>query len=241
MLFKFLKKKIVLDCFTAEPYVIRYAPILPAVRYIPDWWKALPKDYFSDIKLINMRHCAGMTEYYKQSVALPLWCDLSINVNNDKSINWQFSDNTTNAIHHSKIQYDGFLENYTHIKIESPWFFRSEKNVNWVWSHPVYNYKHNDDAVSVPGITNFYYQHAANINLFIRTEKERHILIPHNTPMALLTPMSDRKVKIVRHLVDKKEMERFGRKSILIKFKAKYKTVVKNTDKFLDCPFHTDK
>ncbi len=240
MFFKFLKKKIVLDCFTTESYVIQYSPILPAVRHIPDWWRALPKE-FSDPQLRNMRHCAGMIDYYKKSIAVPLWCELSIKVNQDKSINWQFSDNITNAVHHSRYQYEGLLENYTHMKIQSPWFFRSEKDVDWVWSHPTYNYKHNDDAVSLPAIVNYYYQHTTQINLFIRVDKERHILIPHNAPMVMLTPMSDRNVEVVRHLVDKKEIERLERKSIPITFKAKYKTAIKSLNKFSDCPFHTDK
>lgn len=206
---------------------------------MPDWWKALPKEE-ADLSLTNMRRCVGMVDYYKKSIAIPLWSDLSITVNSDRSINWQFSDNTTVAVHHARSQYGSFLENYTHMKIESPWLFTSEKGVDWIWSHPVYNYKHNDDVVSLPGVTNFYYQHATQINLFVRANEERRILIPHNSPMAVITPLSDRRVEIVRHLVDKDEISRLEKRSIPIKFRSKYKQAVNTSNKFSDCPFHND-
>lgn len=237
MIFKFPKKKIVLDCFTDEIYAIKYAPIHYAIKHIPEWWRNLPTSY-SDVSQTNMRYCVGMIDYYRRSVAIPLWSDVSITVGANKSLMWQFSDNTTVAVHHPKLQYNGFLEDFTHMKIESPWFFQSEKNIDWVWSHPTYNYVHHDDAVSLPGISNFYYQHAVQINLFVRADREKHILIPQGQPMAVLTPMSDRRVEIVRHLVDKNELRNLQRKAIPISFKAKYKTAVDRLSKFSDCPFN---
>lgn len=237
MIFKFPQKKIVLDCFTSEVYAIEYAPITSAIKHMPEWWRNLPPTY-SAVTETNMRHCPGMVDYYKRSVTIPLWTDLSITVNSDKNINWLFSDSLTGAVHHPRSQYSGFLENFTHMKIDSPWFFRSEKKVDWLWSHPTYNYQYSDDAVSVPGVINFYYQHAVQINMFIKADKEKQILIPQGQPMAVLTPLSDRKVEVIRHLVSKSEIENMRKKMNCITFKSKYKKIINRVDKFADCPYH---
>lgn len=237
MIFKFPKKKIVLDCFTSEIYAAEYAPVSYAIKHMPDWWKNLPSESPGSHE-VNMRNCAGMVDYYKKSVTIPLWTDLDIGVNADQSINWQFSDRITQATHHRNTQYTGFLDGFTHIKIESPWFFKSEKEIDWVWSHPVYNYSHHADTVSLPGITNFYHQHSTHINLLVRANKEKRVFIPQGQPMAILTPMSDRKVEVVRHLVSPEEISLLTKKSAAITFKAKYKKAVSRSEQFQDCPFH---
>ena len=240
MIFKFLQKKIVLDCFTSRSYAIEYAPINYAIKNIPDWWKSLPSSYRDGHQpKLTMKSCVGMVDYYVRSVAILLWCDLSIIVNADKSYSWNFSDNTTKAqIHPMDTQATNFLSNYGHMKILSPWLFRSEKNVDWVWSHPSYNYSNSNNVVSLPGISNFYHQHSTNINMMIHLNQEKSFLIPYGEPLALLTPMSDRKVEIVRHLVSEQEYFNLYQKGSVITFVDKYKNMLKSKDQFSSCPYH---
>ena len=238
MLFKFLEKKIVLDCFTSEPAVIEYAPIHYAIKHVPDWWKKLPVNG-DDVSGGNMRFCAGMVEYYKKSIAIPAWSDFYVNFFGKDSFSWEFSDGKSNAVHHPVMQRDGFLPDYVHLKMSSPWLFKSQKGVQWVWSHPSYNYAQNNDIVSLPGITDFYYQHATHINIMFHYISEKKIFIPQGQPLVVLTPMSERKVEIVRHLVDKEEMIRLNCRSYAITFQNKYKTIMEKKDQFADCPYHT--
>jgi hypothetical protein len=139
VLFLFPKKKIVLDCFTSHAYVIEYSPINFAIKHIPDWWKNLPKSYENGLSK-NMRHCVGMVDYYKKSIAIPMWSDLQIKTHGDKKYEWQFSDLQSEAAIHSRTQMGEFLDGYGHLKLATPWNFVSEKDINWVWSHPTYSY-----------------------------------------------------------------------------------------------------
>jgi len=246
MLFKFPQKKIVLDCFTTKSYAVEYAPINFAIKHIPDWWKNLPTSFVSDKNQFTehgtMKGCVGMVDYYKKSIAVPLWSDLSIKIFQDKTFAWQFSDGETAAVQHPiKKQATGFLNSYEHLKIDSPWLFKSEKDIYWLWSHPTYNYAHSNDICSIPGITSFYHQHATNINIMINVEKEKKILIPQGKPMTLITPMSDRKVEIVRHLIGVEEFIKLRDRSTTIKFISKYKEIIKRRKQFADCPYHKGK
>jgi hypothetical protein len=238
MLFKFPQKKIVLDCFTALPSAIEYAPIHYAIKHIPDWWKNLPAPSNpSQVEMRNMRNCAGMVDYYKKSIAIPLWTDFKVSVKN-KIFIWEFADQTGDATQHTKEQAKGFLDGYQHLKINSPWLFKSEKNMNWVWSHPTYNYSYGTELVSLPGITEFYYQNSTNINFLLDLDEEQEIFIRQGQPLALLTPMSDRKVEIVRHLISQEEFLSIYRRNAPFTFVDKYKSMLKRKEQFSDCPFH---
>jgi hypothetical protein len=239
MLFLFPKKKIVLDCFTSEKYAIEYAPINFAIKHIPEWWKDLPVSRNNEL-VENMRNCVGMVEYYKRSIAMPMWSDLLIQTEGNKNYQWQFSDFKSIAKIHNESQMSNFLSNYGHLKIQSPWRFASEKSLNWVWSHPTYNYPFSSDIACLPGITDFYYQCSVNVNIMVLTENKKDILIKQGQPIALLTPMSDRKIKIVRHLVDEKEIKRIDSKVASISFSSKYKNIVKRKEQFKDCPYKKD-
>jgi hypothetical protein len=87
MLFLFPKKKIVLDCFTYSESVLQTAPITNAMKHIPSWWKKLPSAHFEEtfFPTPTMKGCVGMVDYYANSVALPLWSEIIINVDSNKN------------------------------------------------------------------------------------------------------------------------------------------------------------
>ena len=245
MLFKFPKKKIVLDCFTTEHYVAEYAPIVPAMKLIPVWWKELPNSYPLNTKVGRqgtMRNCVGMVDYYKNSIAIPAWSELEIKIFDNGTYVWQFADLKTSAVVHDiKKQATSFLNNYGHLKINSPWAFKTKENISWVWTAPTYNYSDTCEIISLPAVVNYHYQNTTAINLLFPLSQEKLILIPHKRPLALITPMSDRKVEIVRHVISKEEMEKISNKQTSISFIRKYSEIIKSQEFFKDCPFHTKK
>lgn len=241
MIFKFPQRKIVLDCFTFLSHAVELAPIHYAIKHMPDWWKKLPTSTNPPKpEMKNMRSCVGMVDYYKKSVAIPLWSDLKIEVNDHKDFRWQFSDGNSGAESHVKDQMRGFLEGYGHLKLNTPWVFQSEKNVHWVWSHPTYNYSYGTDLVCLPGITEFFYQNNTNVNLLVKLEQPKNLYIPHGQPLAVLTPMSNRKVEIVRHLIGYEEFAKIRNRGAQITFLDKYKNVMKRKEQFADCPYHKE-
>ena len=237
MIFKFPKKKIVLDCFTFHETVVKAAPIDYAIKHIPSWWKELPNSYLIEFfPTGTMRGCVGMTEFYRNSIAIPLWTDLMIDIKQNQ-YQWQFADYMSQgAVHNLEKEATNFLpKNYGHLKIISAWHFKCKENINWMWNTPLYNLNTNPEIIVPPAIVNFKKQTSTNINLIFRKDEIKQICINAGTPIVLLTPMSDRKVEIVRHLVDEQEFKRQNKYSI--SFTKTYLTEQKLTQKNASCPF----
>lgn len=244
MLFLFPKKKIVLDCFTHSESILQTAPITNAMKHIPSWWKKLPSSRYGTAFFPEptMKGCIGMVDYYANSVALPLWSDLMINVDLNKYYQWQFSDRLSEAITHDTNQHTGFLNNYGHLKLITPWFLKTKKDIKWVWSQPIYNF--NSDVVNVkilPGVMGFKQQHKANVNMMLPLDQPKQYFLEQGQVLAHLTPLSDHKVEVVRHLISQSEYARMHNLNPSITFTNIYKNIIKQRQKFLDCPYRKDK
>jgi len=238
MIFQFPKKKIVLDCFTADEVAIRTAPIDFAIKHMPEWWQDLPATYTRDsFPFGTMKNCAGMVDFYRYSIAIPMWSDLVISIGKNQ-FSWKFSDYMSSAdLHNTAQEATGFLPpNYNHLKLISPWHLSCKQSINWLWNTPLYNLNKNPDILIPPGIVNYSKQNITNVNILFNTEKERVIKLAQGSPIAMITPMTDRKIEIVRHLVSRQELERKSR--ILITFNRPYDRRNELVKKFKDCPFH---
>lgn len=208
------KKEILLDCFTFLPTAYDYAPINYGIKYMPEWWKDTPK---IDGDSITVKNCNALTEYYKTGIVIPSWfeVDLKIHKKNDPDdlyFTWSASngDFITNESH-PKSQYKGFSKNEGfNIKIKSPWLLKCKEDIKFNWTQPTWNMRDYMKYIHIlPGVVDYKYQHYTNINMFAFNEEfEKHINIPPITPLVILHPMSDRKIKIKNHLVDKKEWNR---------------------------------
>jgi hypothetical protein len=63
--------------------------------------------------------------------------------------------------------------------------------------------------VRYPATINFKYQHVTNINLFVvNKEQAQQCRIKPLMPLAILHPLTDKKITIKNHLVSKEEWER---------------------------------
>lgn len=215
-MFHFFKRsEIHVDAFTNRRDVIEYAPVVNGIKAIPEWWRNLPKrivhtdNFFPSA---TMKTCVGMHDYYSKSIAVPLWSDLYIKTEGSM-YNWQFADNLTKAEVHDPKEYEGFLstEKYGHLKINSPWVLSTKEDLNWVYTQPIYSRTNLTDYSMSQGLLNFKYQPSVNLQLFINLETNKQFAIPFKT-IFLLTPMSDKKVVVHRHLVTN---EQFSSKASL--------------------------
>ena len=242
LMFWFKKPKIVIDCFTNSETIITTSPIDFAIKYAPDWWLNLPNSFEMDGTFWpspTMKGCTGFTEYYRKSIAIPLWCDLALAVK-DNELYWQFADQSTNSINHPPQQYGNFwpTDEYRHLKIDTPWIFRTKENIDWVWTSPSYNMKDLDKFTILPGITNFSYVGTPNINMMFNLKNERKLILPVNHVLVHLTPMTERKIEIKRHLLDSKEYEKMNNDiHPKISFSGVYGKTKKLKEKHKKCPF----
>lgn len=242
MIFLFPKKKIILDCFTCSKAVIETTPIHNAIKHIPEWWKKLPDVYYKTFfPTATMKGCVGMIDYYASSIAIPLWSDLMINVDSTKNYQWQFSDAISNAKVHDMEQRNNFLNNHGHLKLIAPWYLKCKKNIKWLWSQPIYNfYSDIVDIKILPAILDFKKQCGINVNIMFPSNQPKKYFLKHGQVLAHLTPLSEYKVKVVRHLVGESEYRKIGQDATAITFINKYKTFNKQREKFSDCPYKED-
>jgi len=246
-MFFFIKPSVIhLDCFTQDERVHKFYPVAPATQFIPEWWRQLPKTYKSKEMWwgsATMKSCPGFTEYYRNSITIPMWSDVIIEVfGQDQGYRWQFADHKTHAVPHDEAQFKNFidLKDYAQIKINNPWYFKTKKSVKWMWNFPIWNYSTPDSIMLLPGVTDFRYSYTTNLNLVVNKSKERQIVINEGIPIVNFIPLSDKRVKIHNHLISSTEYSNFTSSINLdARFLNSYRKNIQDIDKLSGskCPF----
>lgn len=250
-MFLFKKKPLVLDCFTHIPPVFMFSKPVLGKHALPDWWRALPNNknrlsWGDPTKTNNMRGCVGVIDYYKNSVVLPLWSDLDVTVGpaGDDTYRYQFSDGFSSIEPHSHQQYQGFADpaHFQHLKLVSPWAFRTKDSVSWVASWPTYNETSPNKYLILPGTNNFAYSPGTNVQMLVFKQPGQpvELALTHGTPMYAFHPLTDRPVDIRTHLVSDDEFKRATAASCTYKFnKAGMSTrLLIKRGEVQQCPIH---
>jgi hypothetical protein len=236
MMHFFRRSEIHLDCFTSRRDVIEYAPVVNGIEKIPTWWKKLPKSYVekgSFFPTATMKGCVGLTNYYSKSIAMPLWSELAINVLDKNNYQWQFADEISTATTHDANQFSGFnTSGYGHVKLNTPWFFETKHDIEWMLSCPIYSQDNHNEFIFPQGLLNFKRQQTVNVQLFLNLNQPRSFVIPFNT-VFLLTPLSDSKVVIHRHLLTEEQFKIKGQTGVRSTFTNKYQV----HNKVKKCPY----
>ena len=221
MLKKWLRNKldgpVYLDCYTSNPNAYKAARISSAIHHLPLWWKRLlptvdrsVMDSLPSFKRpgTTMRHCVGLTDMFKKSFCIPLWSDLVVHVEPamQDGYAWKFADGNSKLTEHAAFQRGDFMppEHFQHLKLDSPWYLRCDEDINFLFFDPFWpSYEGEEVAIIPPGILNFQHQTATNINMFIRKlpDEARDVTLKFNTPLAFITPLTERKVVLRHHLV----------------------------------------
>jgi hypothetical protein len=244
-MFFFKPKEIHIDCFTDRSDVYDFFPIDYSHKFFPEWWKKLPKKMapFGEEgwKKSTIKQCIGFNLYYKNSLTIPLWTDMYIDSKKKELYEVSYSDKVTNGSTHDIDQMEGFInpKEFALHKIHSPWHFICKEDIDWTWTQPIWNFTTIDEIIIPPGVIDYKYQTSTNINLFFRMGKT--ILIECGQPMVNLRPLTEKKLKIHTHLIDKEEMNRIRSKNSKISFSGKYnkiKQIIKKKESESKCPFH---
>lgn len=241
--FIFKKKKIVLECFCTKPNALQYFPLAPAAKFLPDWWKKLPKSYEVEhengirFNRPTLKACDGFSSLYKRGFMIPLWSDLIVETDS-MGFKWVFADGDTNQIgFHDIQQMSTEWQNYMQFKITSPWFIRERTGVKFAFIQPSYNQvKEIFDWHAIPGVVDFKYQHSTNINIV--APRGRRFEISAGRPLAHLIPLSDDDIELEIKIVDSNNME----DKMVINpwypwFNGSYKKGKKIIESQIKCPF----
>lgn len=206
------KDEVVLRCYTYLPYVYETAPIDYSRKFVPEWWKKTPK--INNKENATIKNCLGLIDYFKTGIVIPSWFGfrMAIHPKNDPE-NRAYSYSTTNNdfedISHGQDQFELFANNEkVNLKIFTPWYFECDEPINFIWSDPFYHLgNHVKNMNLMPAVVNYKYQHDTNINFILTKDEDRdvYIDIPALTPLVMLHPLTDKKIKIENHLLSSKE------------------------------------
>lgn len=240
MLIRILTKPIVVDCFTWNQASYDLFRPSPAVEYIPEWWKNTPVevDVGGVYPVKTLRTCDGFVNLYKQGFVLPMWSDLAIAVK-DKNYRWQYSDNFSQATVHYEQQWNSYAASntYGNIKLHANWRAKSKQSLEWFFTTPSWNYRPDNNWYVAQGLINYSKSRDFNVNLFVDITKNKTFVIPVNSALAFMVPLTDKKVVLKHHLVTKEEYERYA--VPMVSFN-RYNDVVSKITKSQKskCPFH---
>lgn len=227
-LFFIKPSQLTVDCFTTNEIVYQTAKIEPAVKFVPNWWKQLPKSYGEHpyIQTGTLKKCLGFLDLYKSGFIMPMWCDFAVDIGpiGSNYYKYQYADFLSVANEHPENQKGTFCTptNYQHLKLNSHWFLKTNKNLNWLFMDVIWNDVNLPPYRVLTGVLNFKYDNSTNVNvIFKRQEKEQQIFIPYKTPLVHLIPMTEKFIKLNYELVDEQTLS----KNILSVKQAKIKFV----------------
>lgn len=243
MFFLMRKKEVVLDCFTYLHEAYEYCKIDHAIKYIPQWWKDTPKEIENadGSKTDTIKNCHGLIEFYKRGIIIPSWFELQffMREKNQEQVwyKWKSSNEQLEITNHYPQEFHGFSkDDGINLKINSAWAVKSKDDVQFTFTSPAWN---SSDYMKhfyiMPGVVNFKYHHITNINIFyVQDDKEREILIRPLQPLVILHPMTEKKIKLKHHLIDKSEWNNITSYKKLF-FKQNLNEIKKLKN---GCPFH---
>jgi hypothetical protein len=124
-----------------------------------------------------------------------------------------------------------------HAKLNSYWFIKESTGVKFLVNEPTWNYLSSPISPKiVPGIFDFKYQRATNVNMFFQRKNLVYKFLA-GTPMAHIIPLSDKNIEIKKHLVSYKEwLGSYTALSFRDNRYARYKKMIDGK-----CPFSSTK
>jgi hypothetical protein len=199
----------ILDCYTHLEQIRSTFPIQSANKFYPQWWKDLPATYHRDPDgycphdRATMKTCPGITDLYGRGFMLPLWCDVILEIHPD-GFGFRFADETSQIIYHERVQMGNLFPGYAHLKFCSPWRIKTDSDVNFMVTQPIWNFEAPNDLIVPNGVLNFKHQHGTEINMFVRKPESgvKHIELFAGQPLAHFIPLSEEEPDIETYTVD---------------------------------------
>jgi len=206
-LFKKNKEPLIMDCYTYSTYAYNHAKISEGKNYIPDWWKDTPKMCPTGPTIKN---CRAFSEYYGKGIVVPLWGELEVKVTSieDNKYEWRFSNKDFSSEQHACEQFQGFSQNKRHnIKLTSVWAIKMREMIYFTYTQPTWSQRDFFEHFTLlPGILEFKNQTSLEMNYIVCPKKDEITFrVPSLTPMAILHPMTERKIEIRHHLISKED------------------------------------
>jgi hypothetical protein len=188
------KQKLVLEAYAPAGSLIDLFPITRASNSLPAWYESCPAKINGDR---TVKQCPGLTDLYSNGIIIPAWADLEVSINPDATGHIKSGMNKKYGIvaegHDLSIQAPGAWQGYENIKFINPWWLWCSEPIEWIWVQPTWSQPNPQEITLLPAITEFRYQHQANINTIIKKPTENKLIsIKGGQPLAQLVPLTER-------------------------------------------------
>jgi len=248
----FRSKKLIIKAYTFKSATYEYFTVAKSHHFYPEWWKKLPTFHEElrgalNVKAPTMKTCAGIIEIYKKGIILPLWSDLQFRVAENNQWAAAFSDHNTNQpISHPRYQIgenNTEFNNCIHIKIDAPWLFVdvNKTGTSFLQQGCFWNNISTQRLFHVcPGVLNYKFQHSVNINAFLSSNTPEEFVIPANTPIMQMIPLSERELELQVELISYEDFNKINDKHAATCFHSKYerlKKIAMQKESQSKCPF----
>lgn len=251
MMFWKKDKVIELNCYTDRADVYNYFPIQKANKFIPQWFKKLPRpnvsgidDDFKTIEESNLKECVGFTNYFSKGFILPLWSDLLLEIyeKGNPYYKWAYSDGESKlTIHGERSNGKHFLDTeYQHLKLDSPWSFRCSESIQFLALEPEWYFDKLQNIHILNGVLDFNTNSGTNVNMYIkRQQNHQKILLSSGLPIYHFVPLTEKKIDLKVHLVSKEKKQLLHQKNSRISFNRHFEKKQKILNE-AKCPFKFD-
>jgi hypothetical protein len=246
-MFWFKPSVINVDCFTFNDTAYEHFSPDIASKFYPKEFKKLDNSVrFKNNPDINsklmstmhtIRMCNGVTDLYTNGFILPSWQDITLESTIDGNI--FLDDRTSSGMNkpaiqiHERWQFGNELyPAFNQVKLLSHWFFKEKTGVQFTWNMCDWDRTDIADKVRIlSGVLDFKHQTATNVNMFIKKDS----IISYNAgdPLVHLIPLSEKRVKIHKHLIS---IEEYDRTTTMQGVKMSYSNHRKLTTE-AKCPF----
>jgi len=219
-------KKIELTFHTCEkkPFVDILSPTKATSMY-RDWFKNIsPKTEFP-----SMRTCPGYIDFFKKSIAVPLWRDFEITYKGPTIYNIATPGIAPDDVyhyvqHHHPDQWGGGFPNQPHLKLMNPWLITCNTLTPFLITEASWH-KTTNDFVIPQGIVEFRLNTGSHVNMFLsESNEEKTIMLEAGNPIVYLTPLEDVEVDIKVKEISKEEWDRLL--NYRFSFKNNYKKML---------------
>lgn len=219
----FKKKDYTFEVLTNVHGVHQYGDVDLAKKTPPEFFKKLPptieipyhrplEDPFREETVPTMKYCPAMQEIYTKGIIMKAWCDIKLAVEPDGKVTihsaFENGPNRGAGSHHQYIQRIGYLKDFAHFKIHSPYWFKTSYYRRFLFSGA---YQHNEELVRqniyiVNGVLDFYTQYANEINMLLPIKKEKYtITFNMGDPLVHLIPLDEDPLKVKHTLISEQE------------------------------------
>ena len=196
----FFKKKQII-WWSDIPNFLDVHPILPANKYIPQWWK--------DIKIEetnldnNIKLCPSFLDYFRRGWIITLWCDLILKKDNFGQISWISPYEDFKFSFHGDNQFKNLVPEHISkeiacvIKPHSPYKCKTPKG--WSLLQLPVSYHYNPDWYVLSGIFPASKWHQTNQQMIIKKsifKDSNEVVIKKGTPLAHYIPIPDEELSM---------------------------------------------